>query len=51
VRIAIIGAGGYTFPLRLIRDVLAFESTQDATFRSPTSTQLGWSAPGAWRSN
>ena len=32
MRIAIIGAGGYTFPLRLIRDVLAFESTQDATF-------------------
>jgi alpha-galactosidase len=32
VRIAIIGAGGYTFPLRLIRDALAFESTQDATF-------------------
>jgi alpha-galactosidase len=32
VRIAIIGAGGYTFPLRLIRDMLAFESTQDATF-------------------
>jgi alpha-galactosidase len=32
LRIAIIGAGGYTFPLRLIRDVLAFESTQDATF-------------------
>src|SRR3954451_716290 len=29
---AIIGAGGYTFPLRLISDVLAFESTQDATF-------------------
>src|SRR3954451_3444747 len=29
---AIVGAGGYTFPLRLIRDVLAFESTQDATF-------------------
>ena len=32
MRIAIVGAGGYTFPLRLIRDVLAFESTQDATF-------------------
>jgi alpha-galactosidase len=27
-----IGAGGYTFPLRLVRDVLAFESAQDATF-------------------
>jgi alpha-galactosidase len=32
LRIAIIGAGGYLFPLRLIRDVLAFDSTQDATF-------------------
>ena len=27
-----IGAGGYTFPLRLVRDLLAFESAQDATF-------------------
>src|SRR4051812_13111603 len=27
-----IGAGGYTFPLRLVPDVLSFESTQDATF-------------------
>jgi alpha-galactosidase len=31
-RIAIVGAGGYVFPLRLIRDILSFESTRGATF-------------------
>lgn len=31
-KIAIIGAGGYVFPLTLVRDVLAFERLRDSTF-------------------
>lgn len=31
-RITIIGAGGYVFPLTMIRDVLAFPSLHDSTF-------------------
>ena len=31
-KIAIIGAGGYEFPLQLMNDFLSFESTQDAHF-------------------
>ncbi len=31
-KIAIIGAGGYVFPLRLIGDILSFPELQDATF-------------------
>lgn len=30
-RIAIIGAGGYVFPLRLIEDILSFEELRDST--------------------
>jgi alpha-galactosidase len=32
LRVAIIGAGGYVFPLTLIRDVCAFEALRDTTF-------------------
>ena len=31
-KIAIVGAGGYVFPLLLIRDILGFEALQDSTF-------------------
>ena len=31
-KIAIIGAGGYEFPLQLMNDFLSFESTQDAHY-------------------
>src|SRR5215212_8738559 len=31
VRIAMIGAGGYVFPLRLIEDILSFEDLRDCT--------------------
>lgn len=31
-KIALIGAGGYVFPLRLIQDILAFPELQDSTF-------------------
>lgn len=31
-KITIVGAGGYVFPLLLIRDILGFESLQSATF-------------------
>lgn len=31
-KIAIMGAGGYVFPLRLMNDFLSFPSTQDATY-------------------
>lgn len=31
-KIAIVGAGGYVFPLRLMNDFLSFPSTQDATY-------------------
>lgn len=31
-RIAIIGAGGYEFPLQLMNDFLSFDSTRDATY-------------------
>nr|MDQ2732012.1 alpha-glucosidase/alpha-galactosidase [Armatimonadota bacterium] len=31
-KITIIGAGGYVFPLTVIRDALAFPSLQDSTF-------------------
>ena len=30
VKIAIIGAGGYVFPLTLVRDLLAFPSLRDS---------------------
>ena len=36
-----IGAGGYTFPLRLVRDLLAFESAQAATFALTDSDPVG----------
>ena len=29
-KITIVGAGGYVFPLTLVRDILAFESLQEA---------------------
>ena len=29
-KITIVGAGGYVFPLTLIRDILAFEALQDS---------------------
>ncbi len=32
LKITIVGAGGYVFPLTMIRDVLAFPALQDSTF-------------------
>jgi len=29
-KITIVGAGGYVFPLTLVRDILAFESLQES---------------------
>ncbi len=31
VKIAVIGAGGYVFPLELVKDILSFSSLQDST--------------------
>ena len=31
-KVTIVGAGGYVFPLTMIRDILAFETLQDTTF-------------------
>ena len=31
-KITIVGAGGYVFPLLLVRDILGFEALQDSTF-------------------
>ena len=40
-KIAIIGAGGYVFPLKLIRDVLAFPGLQDSVFALMDKDPLG----------
>ncbi len=42
-RIAIIGAGGYVFPLRLIGDLLSFPELRDSTLAlMDTDAGLSW---------
>lgn len=49
VKIAIIGAGGYVFPLTEIRDILSFEALQDSTLSlmDIDATRLERTAKGA----
>lgn len=50
-KITIVGAGGYVFPLTLIRDILAFESLQESTLclYDPDVERVGITAGGALR--
>ena len=46
-KITIVGAGGYVFPLTLVRDILAFEALQESESACTTSTRTGWRSPPA----
>lgn len=50
-KITIVGAGGYVFPLTLIRDILAFESLQESTLclYDPDPERVAITADGAGR--
>ena len=50
-RIAIIGAGGYVFPLRLVGDLLSFPELREATLALMDIDAAGWSARPAPRAS
>jgi alpha-galactosidase len=50
-KVVIVGAGGYVFPLTLIRDILTFPALQDTVFSlyDPDAKRVGVTADGAAR--
>ncbi len=50
-KITIVGAGGYVFPLTLLRDILAFEALQESTLclYDPDPERVAITAGGARR--